>query len=153
MYTAMVLYGKTYEEATLQPIRLRQLSNSLILVTAVNNGFSSSARRREHHFTRLNHSVLSRHNTSAHFTIHAHYSLLSNLRSSVRKETHPCESFPDTAMSKAILLVALCFLPALAMSARPNKNPFVVRGRVYCDTCLAGFETSASTFIPGTYDL
>ncbi|CAN7008738.1 hypothetical protein IGI04_011099 [Brassica rapa subsp. trilocularis] len=52
-------------------------------------------------------------------------------------------------MSKAILLVALCFLPALAMSARPNKNPFVVRGRVYCDTCLAGFETSASTFIPG----
>ncbi|KAJ0233245.1 SAH7 [Hirschfeldia incana] len=52
-------------------------------------------------------------------------------------------------MSKAIILVALCLLPALVMSGRPNRNPFVVRGRVYCDTCLAGFETSASTFIPG----
>lgn len=53
------------------------------------------------------------------------------------------------AMLKAVLLVVLCFLPVLAMTGRPNKNPFVVRGRVYCDTCLAGFETSASTYIPG----
>ncbi|XP_010455288.1 PREDICTED: protein DOWNSTREAM OF FLC-like [Camelina sativa] len=52
-------------------------------------------------------------------------------------------------MSKVVLLVALCFLPVLTIVARPNKNPFVVRGRVYCDTCLAGFETSASTYIPG----
>ncbi|CAA7057756.1 unnamed protein product [Microthlaspi erraticum] len=52
-------------------------------------------------------------------------------------------------MSKAVLVVVLCFLPVLAMAIRPNKNPFVVRGRVYCDTCLAGFETPASTYIPG----
>ncbi|CAN8246852.1 unnamed protein product [Cochlearia groenlandica] len=53
-------------------------------------------------------------------------------------------------MSKPVLLVvALCFLPVLSMAARPNKNPFVVRGRVYCDTCLAGFETPASSYISG----
>lgn len=128
--------------------------NSLILVTAVNNGFSSSARRREYHFTRLNHSVLLTHTTKLpHSTVLTHYSLaffLSNLRSSVTKKAHPCKTSQDIAMSKAITLVALCFLPALVMSARPNRNPFVVRGRVYCDTCLAGFETSASTFIAGT---
>ncbi|KAG7552434.1 hypothetical protein ISN45_Aa06g030350 [Arabidopsis thaliana x Arabidopsis arenosa] len=52
-------------------------------------------------------------------------------------------------MSKAVLLVVLCFLPVLAIAARPNKNPFVVQGRVYCDNCLAGFETPASTYIHG----
>ncbi|KAG5232980.1 pollen Ole allergen and extensin family protein [Salix suchowensis] len=39
--------------------------------------------------------------------------------------------------------------PALARAARPGRNPFVVQGSVYCDTCLAGFETSKTTYIAG----
>ncbi|XP_062149197.1 protein DOWNSTREAM OF FLC-like [Alnus glutinosa] len=46
------------------------------------------------------------------------------------------------------LLLALCVLPAL-VSTRQLGNPFRVRGRVYCDTCRCGFETSASTYISG----
>ncbi|KAE8077348.1 hypothetical protein FH972_015920 [Carpinus fangiana] len=54
-------------------------------------------------------------------------------------------------MARRVLLVALCvLLPALMVSAsRPVSNPFVVKGRVYCDTCRAGFETSATTYIAG----
>lgn len=48
------------------------------------------------------------------------------------------------------LLLVLCVLPALVAAIRPQKNPFSVEGRVYCDTCRAGFETSATTYIPGT---
>ncbi|XP_010538956.1 PREDICTED: major pollen allergen Lol p 11 [Tarenaya hassleriana] len=52
-------------------------------------------------------------------------------------------------MANSIVLMAILLLPTLVMAARPNRNPFVVRGRVYCDTCRAGFETPASTYIPG----
>ncbi|XP_024027646.1 major pollen allergen Lol p 11 [Morus notabilis] len=52
-------------------------------------------------------------------------------------------------MAKTVLLIALCLLPALAVASRPMKNPFIVEGKVYCDTCRAGFETSATTYIPG----
>ncbi|XP_010527375.1 PREDICTED: major pollen allergen Lol p 11-like [Tarenaya hassleriana] len=51
-----------------------------------------------------------------------------------------------------IMMMALCALPALAMAARhpkDNRNTMVVEGRTYCDPCRAGFETSASYFIPG----
>uniref|UniRef100_A0A2P2IP64 Pollen-specific protein C13 n=1 Tax=Rhizophora mucronata TaxID=61149 RepID=A0A2P2IP64_RHIMU len=47
------------------------------------------------------------------------------------------------------VLVALCVLPAIVSAARPEKNPFVVQGRVYCDTCRAGFETSKTSDIAG----
>ncbi|KAF6149176.1 hypothetical protein GIB67_026032 [Kingdonia uniflora] len=50
---------------------------------------------------------------------------------------------------KMMMLVALCVLPALVSATRPMRNPFVVCGRVYCDTCLAGFETPATTYIQG----
>lgn len=53
-------------------------------------------------------------------------------------------------MAKMALLFVLCVLPALAIGSRPMSNPFNVQGRVYCDTCRAGFETSATTYIPGT---
>ncbi|KAK9111083.1 hypothetical protein Scep_018602 [Stephania cephalantha] len=46
-------------------------------------------------------------------------------------------------------IFGLCFLPALAMAARPVKNPFIVHGKVFCDTCRAGFETYATTYVPG----
>ncbi|KAA8530886.1 hypothetical protein F0562_005490 [Nyssa sinensis] len=51
-------------------------------------------------------------------------------------------------MARLLLLFALCVLPAL-VSARYVGNPFLVKGRVYCDTCRCGFETSASQAIPG----
>lgn len=50
-------------------------------------------------------------------------------------------------MARLVLLFALCVLPALTSAA----NPFLVRGRVYCDTCRAGFETEATPGIPGTH--
>jgi hypothetical protein len=54
-------------------------------------------------------------------------------------------------MAKIALLFALFVLPALALASRPMRNPYNVQGRVYCDSCRAGFETSATTYIPGTY--
>ncbi|BAT78546.1 hypothetical protein VIGAN_02123600 [Vigna angularis var. angularis] len=51
--------------------------------------------------------------------------------------------------SRAVLLLALCVLPAMVVAIRPAKNPFSVKGRVYCDRCRAGFETSATTYIAG----
>lgn len=48
------------------------------------------------------------------------------------------------------LLAALCLLPAIAAAAaRPTRTPLTVTGKVYCDTCQAGFETPASTYIAG----
>ncbi|XP_021896091.1 major pollen allergen Lol p 11-like [Carica papaya] len=52
-------------------------------------------------------------------------------------------------MAKVLLLMALCILPALVTAARPARNPYTVEGRVYCDTCRAGFETNAVTPIHG----
>ncbi|KAM7276340.1 hypothetical protein ACFE04_018206 [Oxalis oulophora] len=51
-------------------------------------------------------------------------------------------------MARLVLLFALLVLPALASAAR-LKYPFVVRGKVYCDTCRCGFETSATKYIQG----
>ena len=51
--------------------------------------------------------------------------------------------------SRAVLLLAMCVLPAMVVAIRPAKNPFCVKGRVYCDPCRAGFETSATTYIAG----
>ncbi|WOL08926.1 pollen-specific protein C13-like [Canna indica] len=51
------------------------------------------------------------------------------------------------------LLAALCLsLAGAALAARRVDlaiPTFVVEGRVYCDTCRAGFETSASKYIEG----
>lgn len=54
-------------------------------------------------------------------------------------------------MAKLVIFLALCLLPALALANRPLRTPLVVHGRVYCDSCLAGFETSASNYIAGTH--
>ncbi|KAK7301247.1 hypothetical protein RJT34_12108 [Clitoria ternatea] len=52
-------------------------------------------------------------------------------------------------MAFRIAFVAvLCFLPAMVSAIRPVKT-FYVKGRVYCDPCRAGFETSATTYIAG----
>lgn len=57
-------------------------------------------------------------------------------------------------MGKIVVVVmwALCALPALISARRHHvEKPFILEGRVYCDTCRAGFETSATTYIPGIY--
>ncbi|KAF5780012.1 putative allergen Ole e 1 [Helianthus annuus] len=52
-------------------------------------------------------------------------------------------------MARVLLILALCvLLPALISAARPMSRPFRLQGKVYCDTCRAGFETSATTYIP-----
>ncbi|KAM1761041.1 hypothetical protein ACFX12_003851 [Malus domestica] len=50
-------------------------------------------------------------------------------------------------MAKLVLLIALCVLSALAAATGPMKTPFTVEGKVYCDTCCAGYETKAITYI------
>ncbi|KAG6474231.1 hypothetical protein ZIOFF_068155 [Zingiber officinale] len=50
------------------------------------------------------------------------------------------------------VLEVVCVLPAIALAARDiaaAKKPFVVQGRVFCDTCQAGFETPVSAYIQG----
>ncbi|KAJ8477417.1 hypothetical protein OPV22_021144 [Ensete ventricosum] len=44
------------------------------------------------------------------------------------------------------VVAALCLALAGVALAAPK---FVIQGRVYCDTCRAGFETVASQYIPG----
>ncbi|KAK4274091.1 hypothetical protein QN277_017373 [Acacia crassicarpa] len=51
--------------------------------------------------------------------------------------------------ARVSFILLLCVLPALVAAIRPERNPFTVQGRVYCDTCRAGFETSATTYIAG----
>ncbi|KAL7230757.1 hypothetical protein ACSBR2_009108 [Camellia fascicularis] len=49
-----------------------------------------------------------------------------------------------------LVLLAVCVIPALATANYlGNGKPFTVRGRVYCDTCRFGFETSQSPGIAG----
>jgi hypothetical protein len=49
----------------------------------------------------------------------------------------------------AIVVLALCvvFSAAIVSAGRPTRTPFKVVGRVYCDTCKAGYETTATTYI------
>ncbi|WOK93320.1 hypothetical protein Cni_G02017 [Canna indica] len=52
----------------------------------------------------------------------------------------------------AAVLAVVCILPAITFAARDMvaaKKAFVVEGRVFCDTCRAGFETPLSTYIQG----
>ncbi|KAJ4837059.1 hypothetical protein Tsubulata_038324 [Turnera subulata] len=51
-------------------------------------------------------------------------------------------------MARSLLLFVLCALPVLS-SAWRKGNPFLIKGRVYCDTCRCGFETRKTTYIPG----
>ncbi|KAJ4965113.1 hypothetical protein NE237_016962 [Protea cynaroides] len=52
-------------------------------------------------------------------------------------------------MAKVLILIALCVLPSLITAAHDVRKPFVVIGKVYCDTCRCGYETPATTYIPG----
>lgn len=51
----------------------------------------------------------------------------------------------------AAAAAALCFLSTLAIC---HESPnFIIQGRVYCDNCRAGFETTLTKYIEGTYTL
>ncbi|XP_074589750.1 major pollen allergen Lol p 11-like [Curcuma longa] len=55
-------------------------------------------------------------------------------------------------LASAALFAVACVLPSIAFAARGVagvKPGFVVQGRVFCDTCRAGFETPASTYVTG----
>ncbi|GAB4845068.1 hypothetical protein Ancab_038474 [Ancistrocladus abbreviatus] len=52
-------------------------------------------------------------------------------------------------MARQFLLVAFCLLPAIVSAVRQASDPYTVEGRVYCDTCQCGFETTATTYIAG----
>ncbi|KAJ0978725.1 hypothetical protein J5N97_014199 [Dioscorea zingiberensis] len=53
-------------------------------------------------------------------------------------------------MAKFQLVSTLFLLSALAGLAFASTQPrFTIQGRVYCDTCRAGFETSATEYIKG----
>lgn len=56
-------------------------------------------------------------------------------------------------MARTMLILALCVLPALVSASRPMAKPFVLEGHVYCDTCRAGYETSATTPIAGIFSV
>ncbi|KAF3776142.1 Pollen-specific protein C13 [Nymphaea thermarum] len=47
----------------------------------------------------------------------------------------------------AAALVSLCLLSVIGVAYCADN--FMVQGRVYCDTCRIGFETPATTYIPG----
>ncbi|MQM21101.1 hypothetical protein Taro_054135 [Colocasia esculenta] len=49
----------------------------------------------------------------------------------------------------ALTLCGLAALPPLACGSRYPKTGFTVEGGVFCDTCQAGFETPATTYIAG----
>ncbi|KAG2716591.1 hypothetical protein I3760_03G133900 [Carya illinoinensis] len=55
----------------------------------------------------------------------------------------------STTSTRLLLLLALCVLPALVTAGSLGFRPFRIVGNVYCDTCRCGFETSATTYIPG----
>ncbi|XWS44896.1 hypothetical protein CRYUN_Cryun15aG0089100 [Craigia yunnanensis] len=48
--------------------------------------------------------------------------------------------------TKFFLLLAICVLPMLVNARR---EPFRIIGKVYCDACRAGFETSKCSYMPG----
>ncbi|RWW73276.1 hypothetical protein BHE74_00018853 [Ensete ventricosum] len=65
----------------------------------------------------------------------------------------PLRRWPRLLISAAAAVLAVaCVLQALALAAYDVggvKRGFVVQGRVFRDTCRAGFETPASTYIRG----
>lgn len=53
-------------------------------------------------------------------------------------------------MAKLLLLAFMALFCTFASVALVNAVPdFVVEGRVYCDTCRAGFETNVTEYIAG----
>jgi hypothetical protein len=55
------------------------------------------------------------------------------------------------ASLRVLSVVAVVLLFALADTSVATKAPdYIVQGRVYCDTCRAGFEMNVTEYIKGT---
>ncbi|XP_059298705.1 protein DOWNSTREAM OF FLC-like [Lycium ferocissimum] len=52
-------------------------------------------------------------------------------------------------MAKLVAFFAICLLSASIVSATFVGNPFLVKGKAYCDTCRCGFETPATKYLAG----
>ncbi|XP_006355373.1 pollen-specific protein C13-like [Solanum tuberosum] len=50
-------------------------------------------------------------------------------------------------MARLVVFVALCLLYVSLATA--TSNPFLVKGKCYCDTCRCGFETPATKYLAG----
>lgn len=54
------------------------------------------------------------------------------------------------ASLRILSVIAVVAIFALAGTAVANDLPdYIVQGRVYCDTCRAGFETNVTEYIKG----
>ncbi|CAN4085150.1 unnamed protein product [Withania somnifera] len=53
-------------------------------------------------------------------------------------------------MARLAVFLAICLLSASIASATSVGNPFLVKGKAYCDTCRCGFETPATKYLAGT---
>ncbi|KVH87584.1 protein DOWNSTREAM OF FLC-like [Cynara cardunculus var. scolymus] len=58
-------------------------------------------------------------------------------------------SFNPSTMAKLLVFLALSLLPLLSTATVDAGNPFRLKGRVYCDTCRCGFETSVTKYLAG----
>jgi len=53
------------------------------------------------------------------------------------------------ATTAAVLFCAALFSVAADTAVATNAPDYVIQGRVYCDTCRAGFETNVTEYIKG----
>nr|XP_009600627.1 major pollen allergen Lol p 11-like [Nicotiana tomentosiformis] len=53
-------------------------------------------------------------------------------------------------MAKLVALFVVCFLVFASIASAHFMDTFLVVGKVYCDTCRCGFETSASKYLAGS---
>lgn len=54
-------------------------------------------------------------------------------------------------MAKILLVLLSLFIAASISAAHFAKDPFMLQGSVYCDTCRCGYETDASKPIAGKH--
>ena len=58
-------------------------------------------------------------------------------------------SVPAPATTTAAVILCLCVVLSCAAADDPNLPDYVIQGRVYCDTCRAGFVTNVTEYIAG----
>lgn len=62
---------------------------------------------------------------------------------------HSTSLLPLAAIAVSIFLFQAAVMVTAARSDVSPKTKFFVQGKVFCDTCRAGFETPATTYISG----
>lgn len=59
------------------------------------------------------------------------------------------KQFTEMARLLILFAVCLCVLPAIATAIKGDS--FLLKGKVYCDTCRVGYETTASKYLAGKF--